>query len=64
MNEIPLTTQEVADLLNVRRTTLEAWRSRGGGPKFMKLGRVVRYRRKDVDQWLEENTHTSTSEVA
>lgn len=64
MNEIPLTTQEVADLLNVRRTTLEAWRSRGGGPKFMKLGRVVRYRRRDVDQWLEENTHTSTSEVA
>jgi excisionase family DNA binding protein len=62
MPELPLTTQEAADLLGLKRTTLEAWRVRGCGPRFVKLGRAVRYRAADLDAWIESRTRTSTSE--
>jgi excisionase family DNA binding protein len=61
MPELPLTTQEAADLLGLKRTTLEAWRVRGCGPRFVKLGRAVRYRAADLDAWIESRTRTSTS---
>jgi predicted DNA-binding transcriptional regulator AlpA len=33
--------------------TLEAWRSRGYGPPFLRLSpRLVRYRASDLEQWL------------
>ena len=38
-------------------------RMRGGdGPKFIKLGRRIRYTRSDLDQWVEANRVRSTSE--
>ncbi|WP_018231419.1 helix-turn-helix transcriptional regulator [Thioalkalivibrio thiocyanodenitrificans] len=61
MAELPLTTQEAAERLGLKRTTLEAWRVRGFGPRFVKLGRCVRYRAADLDSWLESRTRTSTS---
>ena len=30
------------------------------GPPFIKLGRAVRYRRSDLDQWLNEHRHVPT----
>lgn len=44
-----LTDVEVATRLGVSRFTLRAWRRRGTGPRFLKLGRAVRYRPEDVD---------------
>lgn len=35
------------------RTTLAIWRCRGVGPPYLKLGRHIRYRRVDVDAWLQ-----------
>jgi predicted DNA-binding transcriptional regulator AlpA len=32
--------------------TLANWRSQGSGPKFLKIGRHVRYRPADVETWL------------
>lgn len=32
--------------------TLANWRSQGSGPKFLKIGRHVRYRSADVEAWL------------
>lgn len=43
--------------------TLQAWRSRGGGPPFVKIGRLVRYRGCDVKQWITSRTVRSTSEL-
>lgn len=41
--------------------TLAQWRSQGGrGPKFVKLGKLVRYERATLDAWLAANTHTGT----
>lgn len=51
-----LTTEEVAELLQVSPELVRQWRSRGEGPRSYKLspGRsgTVRYRREDVDAWL------------
>ena len=38
-----LTEREVAELLGVSVATLRAWRHRGKGPRFPRLGRSVRY---------------------
>lgn len=59
-----LTTVEAADYLGLQRTTLEAWRCRGGGPAFVKLGRAVRYRRADLDAWIDSRVRANTSEGA
>ncbi|MDT8320745.1 MAG: helix-turn-helix domain-containing protein [Xanthomonadales bacterium] len=53
-------TQQAAEYLGLKRTTLEAWRCRGGGPKFAKFGRVVRYRQSDIDSWIESRTRDNT----
>ncbi len=38
-------------------------RHHGGGPRFVKIGRLVSYRREDVLAWLEDNTYSRTDEV-
>ena len=52
-----LSETEVSDLFGISMRTLQAWRTKKGGPPFVRLGRVIRYRRKDLVRWLEENTH-------
>lgn len=42
--------------LGVSRSTLQSWRYSGRGPRFIKLGRMVRYRNADVDAYLSANT--------
>lgn len=42
--------------------TLEAWRLRGGGPIYIKVGRAVRYRRSDLEAWLDARRRNSTSD--
>jgi predicted DNA-binding transcriptional regulator AlpA len=44
---------EVAEFLrDFPAKTLAEWRSRGIGPKYLKIGRHVRYRWSDVLDWL------------
>jgi excisionase family DNA binding protein len=49
--KMTLTDVEVATRLGVSRFTLRAWRLKGHGPKFLKMGRAVRYRPDDVDEY-------------
>jgi len=58
-----LTEVQTADLLNISIRTLQAWRVRGGGPRFVRAGRAIRYRRRDLLTWMEQNTAISTSDV-
>ena len=48
-----LKTVEVAQLYGMSRTTLEQWRSQGRGPRFFQEGRLVLYRAKDIDDYLD-----------
>jgi predicted DNA-binding transcriptional regulator AlpA len=47
-----VTAADLADELQIPEKTLAQWRYLGRGPKFLKLGAHVRYRRSDVDAWL------------
>ncbi len=46
-----LTDIEVAERLGVSRFTVRSWRIKGVGPRFLKMGRAVRYRSQDVDEY-------------
>ena len=53
-------TADAATYLGLSGRTLEAKRVTGGGPKFLKLGRAVRYDVDDLDAWLAGCVRTST----
>lgn len=38
--------------MQVKEQTLAAWRCHREGPPFVKVGRLVRYRVADLDEWL------------
>jgi predicted DNA-binding transcriptional regulator AlpA len=46
-----LTDVAVAARLGVSRFTVRSWRLKGTGPRFLKMGRAVRYRPQDVDDY-------------
>jgi hypothetical protein len=48
-----------ADLLGLSTRTLQAWRSKRQGPAFVRAGRAIRYRRRDLISWVEANTVSS-----
>jgi excisionase family DNA binding protein len=43
---------EAADYLRIAHQTLANLRVKGGGPRFSRRGRIVRYRRADLDAWM------------
>lgn len=47
-----LTEREVSDLLGLSVATLRAWRHRGQGPRFLRLGRAVRYLPADLEAFV------------
>ena len=49
-----LTPTEVAEQLRVSTRTLEFWRHQGRGPAFVRLGKRVRYRPDDLEQFIAE----------
>lgn len=60
-----LNEDQTAALLGVSPRTLQGWRVRGGGPRFIALGaggRVVRYRQSDLEAYIEQRARVSTSD--
>lgn len=47
-----LTEDDVAKQLNLSLASLRRWRLEKRGPRFIKVGSLVRYRPEDVDAWL------------
>ncbi|MGW1801911.1 helix-turn-helix transcriptional regulator [Streptomyces sp. NPDC001984] len=50
------TPQELADYCGVPIGTIYQWSSRGGGPKFIRVGRHLRARWSDIEAWLDAQT--------
>jgi excisionase family DNA binding protein len=47
-----MTEVELSERLNVSLASLRRWRLEGRGPRFVKVGSLVRYRPEDLDEWL------------
>jgi excisionase family DNA binding protein len=63
MTDSLITTTELADFIKVPKRTLEHWRIVGDGPRFIRVGRQVRYAWSAVTAWLESNTFAHTAEA-
>ena len=57
-----LTQRQAAALLCLSERTLERFRVSGIGPKFVRMGKSIRYRLSDVEAWIASRTVGSTSE--
>jgi predicted DNA-binding transcriptional regulator AlpA len=58
-----LNENQAAEFLGVSVRTLQAWRVRGGGPPYVKIGRAVRYQRRALVTFQQEHTVTSTTDA-
>jgi len=57
-----LNTDQAAHYVGLSRRTLEKMRTAGGGPRFRKHGRYVRYHIADLDDWSMGSGKASTSD--
>jgi hypothetical protein len=53
---------EVANIYNIPVRYLEIAACKGGGPPFVKIGRLVRYRVRDLEEWIASNRFENTSQ--
>jgi excisionase family DNA binding protein len=44
----------LSEFLDIPERTIYAWRQRGEGPPAYRVGRYLRYRRSEVEAWLNE----------
>ena len=51
-----MTPEEAAKYLRLSPDTLRQWRHLGKGPKYLKLGSKVMYRKCEILFWLDEIT--------
>jgi excisionase family DNA binding protein len=60
-----LSRAEVAEMLGVEVSTLEAWANRGKPAlRYFKIGRLAKYRLDDVEKFVESRCGTSATEIA
>ena len=58
---VMLTSKTVAERLQVGVQTLAKWRSEGKGPRYVQLGRSIRYRAADIDEFVERSITEPTA---
>lgn len=55
-----LDSAEISQIINVAEGTLAVWRSTGRyALPYIKVGRLVRYRRADIEAWLDRRKKVS-----
>jgi predicted DNA-binding transcriptional regulator AlpA len=64
MNELPaLDEHEAARVLGLKVATLRAWRLKKKGPRFLRMGRAVRYRPADLADYIAARTVETRMEL-
>jgi len=58
-----LSQAEVAALLGITKETLANHRSAGRGPRYVKLVGRIKYRKTDVEAFIERSVRQSTTEL-
>lgn len=61
---ILLFTRDAARMLHLSERTMEDWRLKGRGPRYVRVGRSVRYRLADILTYIERRTFQNTGEAA
>jgi excisionase family DNA binding protein len=60
-----LTREQAAAYIGVKPNTLAVWSLTGRyNLRFTKLGRFVRYRKSDLDEFIERRSGTASAEIA
>jgi hypothetical protein len=54
---------EAAEFYGVKPQTLAAWRLRGTGPAFHKIGRLVRYKLSELARYAESRRCENTAQA-
>lgn len=63
MQKIYYSPKELAELWGISENTLRKWRWEGKGPRFVKLGARVAYRKADIEHYSQSNLHESTTTI-
>ena len=53
--------EQLAAELGVPLQTVYGWRTKGTSPRGYRFGKHVRFRREDVDLWLEQHADTASA---
>ena len=57
-----LTPEDLSARWNITLATLSQWRWNGRGPRFVKMGKGIRYRLSDIERFEGQRLCQSTSE--
>ncbi|MFT6558341.1 helix-turn-helix transcriptional regulator [Sneathiella sp.] len=59
-----MTEKEAAAFMGYTMRALQNWRLRGGGPNYVKVSsRSIRYRFRDINDWIEARIINNTSQM-
>jgi excisionase family DNA binding protein len=50
---------DLADELQIPKSTIYGWKTRGLGPTWVRVGKHLRARRSSVDEWLDSLSETA-----
>ena len=56
------TEDETARILSCTKAALRRWRRERRGPRFVKLGRLIRYRQSDLEEFVDRSTQSVISD--
>ncbi|MFB7289016.1 helix-turn-helix transcriptional regulator [Actinacidiphila glaucinigra] len=54
-----MTVDDLADELQIPKSTIYGWKTRGLGPQWVRVGKHLRARRTSVDEWLNRLAEAS-----
>ena len=54
-----LNEEQTAKSLDVTKSALRRWRREKRGPRYIKVGRLIKYRESDLESWVEQNTQST-----
>jgi len=58
-----LSTNDAAKRLSLSPRTLESLRTKGGGPRFVRLGRRIAYPESELEAWAMRGLRSSTADT-
>lgn len=61
---VVLTTPAAAKIVGLSISAMTKMRLLGTGPAYLRLGGAIRYRRADLERWMDANVCVTTSEYS